>query len=448
LIRRQRHGSSVLLVVSWVLIIVFVCGALFFGYQIYDTVRLSVLALGLPDLGDLPSLNVGARPASVNLPNIAAGERVNVLVMGIDRRPSEKCPCRSDVMMIASLDPKTLSASLVTIPRDLYVPIPNFREDRINTALFYGDLEKYPGGGPALAKQTVEYNLGRRIHYYVLIDFAGFRKIVDTLGGIDIYVPKAIDDPLYPDENFGYKPIHIPAGQQHMDGEHALEYARTRHSGNDFERSRQQIQILLAIRDKALRLDLLPKLPSLIPTMWNTVQTDMSPQEILTLANAASRVKTENIKQATIDQTMTVEFKTNAGADVLWPDRAKIGQLMETIIPSNAAVVDQSKQVKQEAARVLVLNGTSSTTLAERTARILQAQGFQVTAYGNADRFDYPKTVLIDYNGTKDATVTALAQLFHVDPENIRHSTNVKSDVDLRVILGADWTPPNDTPTR
>ena len=165
MIRRQRYGSSVLLVVGWVLLFLFVFGAFFFGYQIYDTFRMSVLALGLPDLGDLPALSLGAQPASVNQPNIAAGERVNVLVMGIDRRPSEKCPCRSDVMMIASLDPKTMSAGLVTIPRDLYVPIPNVREDRINTALFYGDLEKYPGGGPGLAKQTVEYNLGRRIHY-------------------------------------------------------------------------------------------------------------------------------------------------------------------------------------------------------------------------------------------------------------------------------------------
>ncbi|MCL4395275.1 MAG: LCP family protein, partial [Chloroflexi bacterium] len=202
-------------VVGLVLIALFVCGGLFFGYQIYETVRETVLAFGLPDLGNLPALALGAQPASANLPNIAAGERVNVLVLGIDRRPSEKCPCRTDVMMIASIDPKTSTAGLITIPRDLYVPIPQVGENRINTANFYGDLYKYPGGGPALAMKTVEYNFGRRIHYYVLVDFNGFRKVVDTLGGIDICVPKAIDDPTYPDENFGYRPIHIPAGCQH-----------------------------------------------------------------------------------------------------------------------------------------------------------------------------------------------------------------------------------------
>ncbi len=442
MIEPQRHDNLGLKLAGLVFVALFVCGGLFFGYQIYETVREAVLTLGLPDLGDLPVLGVGPQPARADLPNIAAGERVNVLVLGIDRRPSEKCPCRTDVMMIASLDPKTNTAGLITIPRDLYVPIPQVGENRINTANFYGDLYKYPGGGPALAMKTVEYNFGRRIHYYVLVDFNGFRKVVDTLGGIDICVPKAIDDPTYPDENFGYKPIHIPAGCQHMNGEVALEYARSRHTDNDFGRSRRQVQILMAMRDKALRLDLLPKLPALVQSMWGTLETDMSPQVVIALAAAASKVKTENIKTATIDQTMTVEFQTNTGADVLWPDRAKIGQLMDEVIPSDSATADPAKQIAQEAARVTVLNGTKQPLVAEHTAKFLQAQGFQIASYGNADRFDYAKTVIIDYSGNKNATVTALAQLFHVDPANIRRTTDVKSDVDIRVILGADWTPP------
>lgn len=439
---QRGHGDTALQIVAALLVAMFVCGGLFFAYQIYETVREAVLTLGLPDLGGLQPPAAGPQPARVVAPNIAAGERVNVLVMGVDRRPSEKCPCRSDVMMIASLDPKTMTAGLVTIPRDLYVPIPGEAEDRINTALFYGDLKKYPGGGPALAMKTVEYNLGVRIHYYVIVDFSGFRKLVDTLDGIDVYVPKAIDDPTYPDENFGIKPIHIAAGWQHMDGETALEYARSRHGDNDFERSRRQVQILMAIRDKALRLDLLPKLPALLSSMWGIVQTDMQPQEVIALAAAASQVKTGNIKTATIDQTMTVEFRASTGADVLWPDRAKIGQLMQQIIPTDGGTANQAALIAQEAAHILVLNGTSVSTASAQTAKYLQSQGFQVTAYGNADRFDYSKTVLIDYSGKKNSTITVLANLFHVDPENIRQSTNVKSDADVTVILGSDWTPP------
>ncbi len=273
------------------------------------------------------------RPLSTSRPNFAAGERVNVLLLGIDRRPSEKCPCRTDTMMLATLDPKTNSAGLVTIPRDLYVLIPGVGEYRINEANFFGESHKFPGGGAALAKQTVESNLGRKIHFYARVDFAGFRKIIDTLGGIDIDVPRAIDDPSFPDYDFGIKPLHIPAGHVHMDGERALEYVRTRHVDGDFARSRRQIQVLMAVRDKALRLDLLPKIPLLLQQVWGAVETDLSPQDIFFLAQAAAKVQIQNIKMASIDGTMTVEFRTIQGADVLLPDREKIGRLIGEIIP-------------------------------------------------------------------------------------------------------------------
>lgn len=426
-----------------ILLGLFVLTGVLFGFEFFEATRDVVLMLGAPSVASLPILDQRPQPDRANPPNIAAGERVNLLVLGIDRRPSERCPCRTDTMMIATLDPKTLTAGLVTIPRDLYVPIPDVGENRINTASFYGEL-KYPGGGPGLAKKTVEYNLGRKIHFYVLVDFNGFRRIVDTLGGIDIDVPRTIDDPKYPDENFGYKPIHIPAGRVHMNGELALEYARARHLDGDFGRSRRQIQVLMAIRDKALRLDLLPKLPGLLKSMWGIVETDVQPQDVIALAAAAAKVKTENIKTASIDQTMTVEFRTSNGADVLWPDRVKIGQLIDQIIPPETTAADLSNRVHHETARILILNGTSNPSLGERTARFLQAQGFEVVAFGNADRFDYPQTVLIDYSGAKNASVTTLAQVFHVDPENIRRATNIKSDVDVRLILGADWSPPSE----
>lgn len=424
-----------------ILLGLFVLGGVLFGFEFFETTRDTVLTLGVPNIANLPILDLRPQPTRANAPNIAAGERVNLLILGIDRRPSERCPCRTDTMMIATLDPKTLTAGLVTIPRDLYVPIPDVGENRINTASFYGEL-KYPGGGPVLAKKTVEYNLGRKIHFYALIDFNGFRRAVDTLGGIDIDVPRTIDDSKYPDENFGYKPIHIPAGRVHMNGELALEYARTRHVDGDFGRARRQIQILMAVREKALRLDLLPKLPGLVQSMWGIVETDMQPQDVIALAAVAVKVKTENIKTASIDQTMTVEFRTSNSADVLWPDRVKIGQLIDQIIPPENTAADQSNRVHRETARVLILNGTHNPALGEQTAKFLQAQGFEIVAFGNADRFDYPKTVLIDYSGAKNASMTTLAQVFRVDPENIRRATNIKSDVDIRLILGADWTPP------
>lgn len=440
--RGERERALALHLVLGLALTLFACGGVFFAYQIFDTVREAVLTLGAPDVGSLPAISAAPQPMREPVPNIAAGERVNVLVLGTDCRPVDRGVCRTDTMMIVTLDPKTATAGLVTIPRDLYVDIPGVGENRINTANYFGEVLKYPGGGPALAKKTVEYNLGRRIHYYVLADFNGFRKIVDTLGGIDIDVPRAIDDLTYPDENYGYKPIHIPAGRVHMNGEMALQYARTRHKDGDFGRMKRQIQVLVAIREKALRLDLLPKLPMLARDLWGTLETDMTPQEVLVLAPAAARVKTENIKSGSIDETMTVQVRLSSGAVVLWPDRVKIGQLMERVIPQDIVVPDEPSRIKQEAARVLVLNGSSTPGLAEHAAKVLQAQGFQVIGFGNADRFDYPRTVLIDYNGSKSATLTALAKQFRVDPANIRRSAGVQSDVDICVILGGDWTLP------
>ncbi len=279
-----------------------------------------------------------ARPAPVSTA-VTTGQRVNVLIMGIDRRPKENCPCRTDTMMLATLDPQTMTAALLAMPRDLYVPIPGIGEDRINTANVYGDSRKLPGGGPALAEKTVEQTLGRPVHHYVIVDFAGFRKIVDQLNGIDIVVPKAIDDPLYPDDKYGYKPIHIPAGKVHMNGELALAYARTRHGDSDFGRMKRQTQVLMAIRDKALQLNVLPQLPALLQTVWGTVRTDLSPQDVIALAQIASQVRTQNITTASIDETMVAEYRTSAGAAVLRPDGAKIGQLVDRLIPRESARV-------------------------------------------------------------------------------------------------------------
>lgn len=439
---RHRALQLLLLLALAMILCIGLFGAMYAAGEVFDTVRTAVLTFGAPSISDLALSNPQPQPVPGATPNaLGGGDRINVLVMGIDRRPSEKCPCRTDTMMIVSLDPKSYDAGLVTIPRDLYVPIPRVGDARINQANWYGDLYKVPGGGPALAKQTVELNLGRRIHYYVLVDFAGFRKMIDTLGGIDIDVPKAIDDPTYPDETFGLKPIHIPAGRVHMDGELALEYARTRHKDSDFGRSKRQIQVLMAVRDKALRLDLLPKLPTLVQQLWGTVETDITPQQIFALAPAASKVKTENIHTGSIDQTMTIEFRTNEGADVLWPDRAKIGRLLDEVIPLENAV-DSGTAAQREAAHILILNGTSTPGLGDKAAKYLQSQGFQIAAIGNADRTDYARSVLIDYTGEKNATLAMLAGAFRVSSDNIRRIDNVKSDIEIRLILGADWVPP------
>lgn len=308
----------------------FVLGGMASGYLFYTSVRDIVAHTGLPSFENLPLVE----PRAGDAPDVARGERVNVLFLGLDRRPGEEGPSRTDTMIIATLDPVTRSAGLLSIPRDLWVDIPGFEENRINMAYFLGEVSGYPGGGPTLAERTVELNFGVPIHYQVLIDFEGFVAAVDALGGISVDVERAIYDPNYPDNNFGVMSIYIPAGQQWMDGETALRYVRSRSGSSDWERGRRQQKVLLAIRDRVLRLDLLPRLPELLQRFGGILETNLQPAQILALAQIAPQVSSGNIRLEVIDHTRSIPVILESGADVLFPDRASICQVIQEIFQS------------------------------------------------------------------------------------------------------------------
>ena len=246
-------------------------------------------------------------------------ERVNILLMGIDQRPGERGPWRTDTMLVASVDPESKSAGLLSIPRDLWVEIPGHGMDRINTAYVYGDLGKEPGGGPALAKRTVQYNLGEPIHYYVRLNFSAFENVVNWIGGIDVYVEQEINDPWYPDMNYGYDPLRIPAGWQHMDGSLALKYARTRHGSSDFDRMHRQQQVILAIRDRVMNPGTLPTLlpgaRDMASALGNSVQTDLTLDQLARLAQLGSEIDRSRIQTASIDRQYDKQLDYAAGRE-------------------------------------------------------------------------------------------------------------------------------------
>jgi LCP family protein required for cell wall assembly len=402
------------------------------------------------------------------LPDWEEQERVNILLMGTDKRWNEQF-ARTDTMILVTIDPATGKAGMISIPRDLWVTIPGYGEQRINTAHYVGDKDGYPGGGPALAMKTVQYNLGVPVHFYVRVDFDGFRRIVDTLGGVDIDIPQTINDPTYPDENYGYDPFYLQAGAQHLDGDMALKYARTRATaGADFDRARRQQLVLFAIREKALAIGAVPKIPELWSTMADTVQTDLQLVDILELAKLSDEIRGDDIQSAVIDYTMTVDYKTNTGAQVLLPVREKIRPVMDDMFSSPEPVgppptptpdpalaaqaqaqaeaeaqrqAEVAAALQEEGANIVVQNGTAHQALAAETADYLRDQGFTVLQFGPADRADYPRTVIVDYTG-KTYALMVLTEIFNVADENIRQSPNLKSDVDIRVIIGADFQLP------
>lgn len=263
-----------------------------------------------------------------------ANNRTTILMMGIDRRPGDPFISRTDTMMLLSIDPDTETASLLSIPRDLYVVIPGRGRDRINTAFVYGANGDSPAAGAALAMQTIEYNLGVPVDHYLMVDFGAFIQSVDALGGIEVNVPYNIDDPLYPDMNYGYDPLFIPAGFQHFDGELALKYARTRHQDNDFYRAQRQQQVLFAIRDRALALGvtgLIQQAPVLYAQFSDGIRTDLSLEQIIALANIAVDIPEENIQSAVLDHNYVTDYRTEAGAQVLVLINEAAGPLIESM---------------------------------------------------------------------------------------------------------------------
>ncbi len=183
--------------------------------------------------------------------------RVNVLFIGLDYRDWEAGTdaSRTDTMILLTIDPKTKTAGMLSIPRDLWVHIPGFTHGKINTAYYLGEVYNYPGGGPALAMETVEHFLGVPIDYYAQVDFITFIHLIDEIGGITVTVDEAIKlYPLdYPDfTSFTSKTLE--PGTYTLPGNYSLAYARARNSeGGDFDRAYRQQQLIMGIRSQILK---------------------------------------------------------------------------------------------------------------------------------------------------------------------------------------------------
>ncbi len=235
--------------------------------------------------------------STIQLPNWDKKDRISVLLLGIDRREAEDIP-RSDTIIIVTIDPLTKDVGMLSIPRDLLVTIPGYGQEKINAAYALG--VNSPITGPGLVRATIEYNFGIPIHYYAEVDFEGFVRIVDTVGGVVVDVPAPIKDDEYPGENYNYTRIYFAPGLQRMDGRTALRYVRTRHDDNDFARGYRQQQVLRALREQGLRLDLIRKAPQLVDSLGDTVRTDLSPTQVLALAKLGTEIPQDRIRSYTL----------------------------------------------------------------------------------------------------------------------------------------------------
>ena len=240
--------------------------------------------------------------------------RYTVIVGGLDSRPDQTGePVRTDSLMLVSIDPPRKSIGVLSIPRDLWVRIPEQEEhDRINRAYFLGE-SRATGYGPRLLQQTVSWNLGMRVHNYVLVDFQAVIDIVDYLGGVEISIDYTINDERYPDMNYGYDPFYLPAGSHVLDGRDTLRFARTRHGNNDVRRAERQQMILYAIRERIQNinfLQLIGQAPALLATLGEHVKTGLELEQIVQLALLVKDIELADISMRVIDFEYLEEYVT------------------------------------------------------------------------------------------------------------------------------------------
>jgi LCP family protein required for cell wall assembly len=382
--------------------------------------------------------------------------RVTVLVMGLDYRDwsAGEGPPRSDTMMLFTVDPIHRTAGILSIPRDLWVNIPGSGYGRINTAYQLGEGLQLPGGGPALAAETVESLLGVPVDYYAQVDFSAFERFIDEIGGVTVEFTETVKlDPLGDGNTKRFKP-----GRYTLPGDLALAYVRLRKTGDgdgDFGRAQRQQAVIMAIRDRILAYDMLPMLISKAPTLYGEISsgihTNLGLDDAVKLAWLASQIPVEQIKRGAIGTEHITFAKSPDGTqDVLKPLTEKIRALRDEVFSEGnpaspvSAAMDIAALLKAENARVRVLNGSSVPGLAARTEAYLKSQGVNVVETGNAEAAT-PSTSITFYTG-KPYTLKYLVDLMKINQFRIRHTFDPAASADIALIVGDDWAQTNSMP--
>ncbi len=374
-------------------------------------------------------------PAAVLTDN----QTITFMLLGSDKRPGQTY-FRTDTLIIAAIRPALGQVTLISVPRDLWVYIPTVGMDRINAAYEYGEMYNYPGGGDALLKDTILYNLGVRIDHLAIVDFNGFRDIVDTLGGLDVpvfcaYTDWHLIDPSYDPENEDNWELYtVGPGVVHMDGDLALWYARSRKKSSDFDRGRRSQEVLRALYAQAMQTDAISKIPQLYEELSSSVITDLGLTSLLQLSPLALHLSNADIRSYYIGQDAVTAWITPGGADVLLPNGPTIQSMLQRALSPSTRTEDEN------APTVEVRNGTANDGWDALAAQRLNYAGYN-TRLATADRFDYTNSLLYDLADTPDLTqATSLLNLLGL-PSSAFVTTPTLAEMNYVLVLGSDYQP-------
>ncbi len=368
--------------------------------------------------------------------------RINILLLGMGGE-GHTAPNLSDTIIVLSIDPKNKNAAMLSIPRDLYVNT-GYGYGKINSVYAYGEQNKYSGGGGALAKKQIGEILDLPIHYYARLDFDGFKKMVDAVGGVTIKVEKSIADYTYPDENMqGYEPFFIKKGVHHMDGALALKYARSRHTTSDFDRAKRQQQVLAAVRKKALSIGFISnpkKISDVLDILKDHLRTDIQLWEMERLYEIVKELNTDTMVNKVLDNSssgLLVAKSDSQAGYILVPRTGDFGE-----IRNFAHSIFTDSYIKGEKAKLVVTNGTYRTGLGNTVATMLKSYGYNVTGVKNAKSKNYTNCVIYDYtNGAKPYTVQFLKNRFSAEVKTFSQLPNAQSEIIL--VIGSNYQATN-----
>lgn len=356
---------------------------------------------------------------------VKSGEPINILLLGVDigTAGSDNSPKRSDTIVLFHYDPNTAEVSMVSIPRDTRVIIKGSYE-KINAANAFG--------GPELAIKTVENLLGIDINYYVEVNYEGFRKFIDALGGIDVIIPYNMN---YDDDAQNLH-IHFKKGQSvHLDGKKAEEYVRWRKNNDgsgytegDLGRIKTQQDFIVKVVDKLKSPSIIPRLPSIIKILPDYIDTNMDPLDILNMSkDVLPKINSENIQKFTLEgETRIISgiwyfiYEPEKNSDILSMLGAEI---------SSAAVTD-NKNIK-----VQILNGSNINGAAAKVKQELEKKGYTVVSTGNITGVNFVSSHIIDKTLKGNNAKKVAAEL---NISSIEKDQDTLSNVDIVVVIGND----------
>lgn len=417
---------------------------------------LTLLLLALPATAQ----DTTAEPIPDPMPLVNEGDDdiINILLIGSGVENPQN-PGLADSLMVASVNRTASAVSLLSIPRDLYVFVPGFGMNKINTAYLYGATRGVEGGGAGLLAQTILYNLGLTIDYYARVDFGGFSRIIDAVGGIDISVDCTIQDwklkspELDKQDPANWEMYTLYAGLYHMDSDLALWYVRSRRTSSDLDRGRRQQDVIRALWRALRSQGLLETLPSVWDDVTAVVDTNLTLADVVGLSPLALALDTADVSY----YTFRMKHEVNNGLspirqEILVPERDAIIELMQNVVLPPIA-----SQIRPERPLVAVVNASGVRYMARVVADRLELEGFRTVIL---NEWSQPREYnhIVDYTGaTKGSPIGTLQRVLHVTDDGLSFEPDPLREYDFKVFLGNNeqfWTctrnviqPPAPTPT-